>query len=970
MLRNRIIHLLLFTLFLLSSNLSNCQNSSFKHYNVNDGLPSSETYHVYQDSKGYIWIATDLGVSRFDGYNFENFDIKDGLTDDTVFEIFEDSKGRIWFIPFSCKLCYFKNDSIYQYKYNSVITNNFKTGILAKKRSFYVDKKDNVFLSIDRRGLLRIDSKGNLQVLGRKNHYQFDKYDNKILASNIATPYSKILLNIDSPGVIETNDQMVNCKIFAELIDSEKIILNTKNKIFKIINNQIQKEEIINKSIIWLSKDNVNNIWIGTRDGVYKYDSNLDKKNLYLKDKSITSVFQDNEGSYWFSTLEDGIYYMPSDKIFVLNKEDGLIDNKVLKLEKGKNSEIWLGYSTPYISNIKGNNITNYKASELKKSNITSFLYDNENDKLWFSTDESLFSLKNNKKEIYYDKTSKTKYIYPNDIAKINNRFWIATSRGILKFINNALVYNSSINSEFAYRTHSLFIDKDSSLLIGGLNGLWKYDNKKFINLGIKNPILSTRITKIKRINSNTIGLGTKGAGLLLYAKDTIIPITRNDGLLSNSINSIFAEDSTIWLATSNGLSKINFADKKNFSIENYSNYNGFSAKEVNDVCVVNNTVYAASNNGLIYFDKTRITQNNCPPPILIKNIRIQNQTKNLKKQYKLSYKENFFNIDYIGLSYRKAGNLQYKYRMIGIDTNWIYTTKTTVQYTTLPYGHYTFEVSAMNEDNIWSTEPAIINFNISPPVYKRWWFIILTIILVTGILYFVYSTRITEIKNKNQLKNNINEYKQQILRQQMNPHFIFNTLNSIQYFLLEKDTDSSLDYLSKFAKLMRMILENTQHTVIAIDDEINALELYLELESLRFEDNFSFNINIDDRINTLDWKMPALLLQPYVENSIKHGFTKILDNKKGQISIDMTLVNNHILCSVEDNGIGREKANIINLEKSNTHKSLGSKITADRVYLLNSLYGENINVKYIDKKDDNNQSQGTRVEIIIPVII
>ncbi len=967
--KNCLLFILIITFLLFLSRVSNCQETIFKHYGIKEGLPSSNTYHVFQDSKGYIWIATKKGVSKFSGYEFKNFDSQDGLADNTIFEIYEDNKERIWFIPISCQLSYYKNDSIYKYKYNNVIKDIGKN-ILPVKRSFYVDSIDNVYFSIKNRGLFKIDENGNIINL-TKQFYQFDKINNKILCSHKGNFKSnKLFINSNNSYTINQNDNLQGDGTFGEIINKNTLIINTKNKIYKISKNKIQKEKKLSKQIIWLNKDNCNNIWVGTIDGVYKFDKDLNYENSYLEGQYVSSVQKDKEGSYWFSTLLHGIYYMPSDKIQILNKKHGLIENKINYIKKGKNDEIWLTYSNSYISNIKNKKIKHYKIPDDKKISITSILYEKSTDKLLYSTNKKLMWLKNNKLNTYSLHNIINQDIYPKDIAKTKDAIWVATSSGLLKIKDNKIIYNSKKESELSNRTQTLFLDKDESLLIGGLNNLWQYKNNKLINLSTNNPDLNTRITAIKRVNKTTIALGTKGDGLLLYKKDTIIRISKKDRLLSNFINAIYVDDSTIWVATNYGLSKIQYTNYNNYKIQNFSDYNGFSAKEVNDVCVVNNTVYAASNNGLIYFDKTRITQNNYPPPIIIKNIKILNKAKKIQPTYKLSYKENYINIDYIGLSYRKVGNLQYKYRMIGIDTNWIYTTKTTVQYTTLPHGHYTFEVSAMNEDNIWSTEPARINFNISPPVYKRWWFIILTIIIVTGILYLIYYNRITEIKNKNKLKNNINEYKQQILRQQMNPHFIFNTLNSIQYFLLEKDTDSSLDYLSKFAKLMRLILENTQHTVIAIDDEINALELYLELESLRFEDNFSFNINIDNRINTLDWKMPALLLQPYVENSIKHGFTKILDNKKGLISIDMTLVNNHILCSVEDNGIGRKKANIINLEKSNTHKSLGSKITADRVYLLNSLYGENINVKYIDKKDDNNQAQGTRVEIIIPVII
>ncbi|MEA3318137.1 MAG: two-component regulator propeller domain-containing protein, partial [Bacteroidota bacterium] len=401
MIKKLYLAIFLINILLLISDISNCQNPILKHYNVKDGLPSTETYHVFQDSKGYIWFATDMGVSRFDGYKFENFDVQDGLSENTVFEIFEDSKNRIWFITFSCKLSYFYKDSIYTYKYNEVIKNNFDRDILPKKKSFYIDSNDNVYFSIDNIGLLRINKNGIIKNLTGK-YYQFDNFDNKIIASNINIPTStKLLVNNTNTFLINPKDKLQNCKLFGELINSDELIINTKNKIIKIKNKKITKQISLNKSIIWLNKDNGNNILIGTRDGAYKYDNNLNNRKKFLKGKAITSILQDNEGSYWFSTHRNGIYYMSTDKILILNKKSGLINNKVLKIEKGKNNEIWLGYSIPYISNINGNNFTHYKTSEHTRSNITSLLYDNKNDKLWFANDENLLSIKNKKIKIH-----------------------------------------------------------------------------------------------------------------------------------------------------------------------------------------------------------------------------------------------------------------------------------------------------------------------------------------------------------------------------------------------------------------------------------------------------------------------------------------------------------------------------------------------------------------------------------------
>lgn len=216
-------------------------------------------------------------------------------------------------------------------------------------------------------------------------------------------------------------------------------------------------------------------------------------------------------------------------------------------------------------------------------------------------------------------------------------------------------------------------------------------------------------------------------------------------------------------------------------------------------------------------------------------------------------------------------------------------------------------------------------------------------------------------------LDRRISELTQANLRQQMNPHFIFNTLNSIQYFVFQNDKIASNHYMSKFATLIRKTLENSRHTAIPIKEELDALQLYLELEALRFKDKLEWNINVDDEIDTLSFKVPTLLIQPYVENAITHGLMH--KEGKGKIRIDMDMKEDYILCSIEDNGIGRRKSLEINRERNHNHQSLGTTITESRLKLVNELYGRQMQVAYTDLVDASGNPSGTRVEINIPII-
>ncbi len=242
----------------------------------------------------------------------------------------------------------------------------------------------------------------------------------------------------------------------------------------------------------------------------------------------------------------------------------------------------------------------------------------------------------------------------------------------------------------------------------------------------------------------------------------------------------------------------------------------------------------------------------------------------------------------------------------------------------------------------------------------------LIVLAIAIGILLF-YQARLNNRRKISEMNRRIAEITQANLRQQMNPHFIFNTLNSIQYYMYQHDKIATNNYLTKFSILMRKTLENSQHTSIPIKDELDALQLYLELETLRFKEKFHYSIYVDEEIDTLICKIPTMLIQPYVENAISHGL--INKEGKGYLKIDLRLKDGHIACIIEDDGIGREAAMEIKRNQNKNHNSLGTRITESRLNLVNTLYGTTMKVTCTDLKDDLDCPKGTRVEIQIPIM-
>jgi LytS/YehU family sensor histidine kinase len=243
---------------------------------------------------------------------------------------------------------------------------------------------------------------------------------------------------------------------------------------------------------------------------------------------------------------------------------------------------------------------------------------------------------------------------------------------------------------------------------------------------------------------------------------------------------------------------------------------------------------------------------------------------------------------------------------------------------------------------------------------------ILVFLILTIGLLLF-RASKLKEKRRLSELNRKVSEIRQANLRQQMNPHFIFNTLNSIQYYMYQHDKLATNNYLTKFSNLMRKVLDNSQHTSIPLTDELNALSLYLELETIRFKDKFTYEIKVDDEIDPMIYKVPTMLIQPYVENSICHGLMPM--EGKGSVQIDIKLEKDYLLCRIEDNGIGREAAQERKASRGVNHNSLGTQIAASRLDLVNELDGTSLKTKYTDLRDMNGEPAGTLVEIHIPIM-
>ncbi len=980
------VFVLFFNLLMLTFSIQ-AQHPVYRNYTVDDGLLSNEIYHVTQDSKGYIWIASNMGVSRYDGKQFRNFDKQDGLPENTVFEIYEDSKGRVWFVSFPCQLSYFYNDTIHAYRYNDKLKEFAGNGTMPVKGSFLVNNDESLYIGFLVKGLYFINSHGDLvqyEGSGKNYNLKITEKGEKLLLSQLAgkllSDTAEVSTSIVSKKfLLKRSPNYSYSNIYASK-DKNAVFFARNEFLNRISSKGILSEKNMISRIIHINSDLNNDLWVGTdKTGVFCFkNGNILSEPIlhYLDNISVSSILFDKEGGKWFSSLESGLYYLPSSSFSSYTTDDGLTSMKINTLELFQNQLI-IGTNDPYINILGEGNLTVKKIAESLNGYIMK-LHNDEDKVLWIGTNDYLYSFRNgiavkfsnNHRKIKTKEKTRGVFSIKDLITDSKGRLIIGESMSLSFFANGNVIYNSYFDDDIEIRIEAVLEINGGDYLLGTNNGLWKYSNGRFENLGKKDPSLKLRITDILYSKQHdALIIGTKGSGLIFQYKDSTISITKLNGLSSNSISSLFLSGNNLWIATNYGLNVLDISKigSKDIKITSYYKLNGLISNEINDITGDSNNIYIATYRGLTIFNYRNYHPLLVTPPVYISSFRIMKKDTTIKSGYRLSSSQNLITIKFIGISFREAANLKYKYRLEGLDSKWNYTSNTEVEYAFLPPGNYNFEVLAINSDGIESADPAHIGFTILPPFWKTWWFILLALSTIAAIAYFYYTSRLKQIRKEHGLRNDIDWYRQQALAKQMDPHFVFNTLNSIQSFIIKNDRLASSQYLSKFARLMRIILNSSQKQAVPLSDEISALTLYLELESLRFQQKFDYNLVVDPSIDSSACFIPAFLIQPVIENAIWHGIMGL--KTTGRIDIEFQKNQNQLTCIVEDNGIGRKRSMELKIAVPVTKQSYGIALVESRLELLNNLYDIDMKILIVDLYNENGQPSGTRVIINLPLI-
>ena len=966
--------IILFAILLAPNKLST-QTPYFVNYDIEDGLPSSEVYDVEVDSNGVIWFATDRGLSSFNGYEFETYTTEDGLANNTILKIWNDPSGNYWLPGLDGSLTIYDHENLYPYKWNDSITSrihrpaNIAFDDFNKLYFWRIGLVFDLFSVNDESGEVTIESFDELT----------DKYPYFIKDSSIFVNINGYYIpgneiNYSGPNIIDT-DKFHFFFYKANQLDEKEKTLFKRDKSTETIDSFKFEHQILNQ--YW---EPDGHILVGTKKGLYRF-KNGDLKvspDYFFKESEVSDMAIDKEGNYWITTQQNGVFKIPTFEIYTIRTPiNNYSSEKILSIAKLEN-HIFFGSSDGSLFVVNDQ----FECNELKEQNI--------GEQHWYAS--------THKNKAYFKGLQITEVGDKLQFHKIHSSY---TFPGLSPLKNGQIfglgffevrILSPDFNREYYPSEYSFkkrivcIVEQENKIWMGTPDGLYSiidYDYDNIVNESKSDSLLNVRINDMKIDHYENLWLATIGNGLIYKTADTLFQINMNNGLKSNHANHLFVEnDSSVWIATTNGLSHLIYSfDKDNFyqkKLSSYTTIDGLLSNYINSVTKWKDNIWAATNKGICYFSPEELQQKNIDPIIILEEVIVNQENVDLSLTNSYKFNQNDWYFKFTGISFRKVEDQPfYRYRLISeiTDSTWYYTNNRDVRFNDLKAGTYIFEAAAQNKYGQWSENPILYRFTINPHFTQTWWFRGLLFLILIGIVFLVFQTRSQRIKFKEEQKRKLQEAELktkdaelQALRNQMNPHFVFNALNSIQNFVFKNDAKKANYYLSRFSKLMRDGLQFARLKYISLKEEIIFLNTYLELEKMRFPNKFQYKVVVEEDIPTNQYFIPPLLFQPILENAVKHAFKNIEYEGLLEIHFEENIPGELLKITILDNGEGFDLESVNKTTKSK-NKSLGLEIIKNQIALLNSEGKDSkASFRIFNRKTLDPQQSGTQAEFVLSI--
>ena len=950
---------------LFCSLISMGQQSKQRIYASKDGLTCETIYMVLEDDKRFIWVATDNGIYKFDGQRFKRFSTENGLPDNDCHSIEKDNSGKLWVLCYNANICYIENDRVYSKKNDPALAkiklnSHWNYGCLFDDFILFVEQETNVNYRIYKNKKIEMDS--------RKGEFIQLKRYNVLLGKKSITAYSKKNIKIaEYPYNKKSNDQIktLNENCFVLFSEGKTIRFEIKNNSFALktlpIKNLKADEFIVINHHLWTKKE---------KDFLYPLTREMQaiKTQKIAKDQNtINNIYQDFQGGFWKSTRGDELYYYTYSKNKYIDTQNGLTST-TFDANFGNRTEFFVATEMSVIQQINDNGLLPFRLAHT------------------FQSPNHVITMASNKNHIIcgtnlgntwiYNRQTKNAQTLQNlgsfkQIDYVNDSIILASTSSSCSRIN---FISKEIQKIFTGRAISSHMYRENNYFIGTIKGIhqvykdtiWKELPLNKSNFKGLEQLQNWSISDIKHVGDILI-VTTSQKGIFLFQKNKTIHLTVQDGLIENNCKGIYIQnDTSIWVSSSSGISIISFRkDLTKITIRNLTKFNGLVSSNIQGIHFLNPYIYLVTTRGIVGLHKDELFSKESKPIVYITDVKV-NAKEILCKQANNVFASatNSLELSLSAIDYRSEGNIRYAYRLKGLTNIWKLTSNKEIIFERLAPKKYILEVKAQNSNNQWSEKPARLEFEILPAWHQKLWVRILALvfcILLIGWLVFYFQQRRfqSRLKAEAQLKH-LSEIELKAIKAQINPHFIFNTLNAIQYFIQNNENEKADEYLSRMSNVIRSTLNFSNETSIALNDEIDYLTNYLELESLRFDDDFEYSIIKNIAAIHLSIQIPTMVLQPHIENALKHGLKPKKTGKK-ILSLKIYKHLNSIYCEIKDNGIGRKKSLEMNELSQLKHASQGDYLANEKLALFKTMHKINATIEIIDL-ENNGFACGTKV--------
>jgi len=957
--------------------------SRLEIFGTRDGMLSSKIYSLVQTTDRKLWIGTELGLTVYNGYHFINYPYTlDNETVGRVRCLAEDSLGNLWFGGDKGLFC-FKQGQVHKAKF--VMT----TSIIPD--ALLTDHSGNLWIG-GLQGLFRIEA-GNMNKMdglkasaypsGRVYSLATDNQSgiyfgtaagvftitrgNKnisLIWRNPDTSMPVMSVAAISPDTLAWNClnqhpvQMIKGKTSSRFTPDYigRTVFSHAKRCYALTTGGVgELNGGLSRTLAVFGKatnhavtaliDAEDNIWIGSWEGLIKFRRTgfLVYELPSAAPKETFSFLEKRNGRLLFGSNRGVVFTCQHNKLVPDATYPAFFSlAEVMSLHEDKEGGIWAGSGYQGISRWKHRKLSNWCNTGYLKDNNCRALYPYADGKLLACTE--------------------------NGVTLLD------------PLLDPPLMAHFPFRKNYT-RTPELmgcFQTENSPAWIYGSQGLYRLTGQQLVDDSIAGLLVKdVYINKIIQDKTGSIWIATLGKGLLKCRQINgslalIKAYDSRNGLPSDIVLTVLADkNNNIWLGDYMSISVIPQQGEA-APIITYNEKDGLLASYYQGLKLEQDRsgrIWGLTSMGTFSFYPDSVSNNVVPPFLELNSMFVNGEEYGFSRQQvtTVEYHRNNISFRYTAISLTDPGKIRYAYRLTGTGSGWINTQSQTVSFNSLAPGTYTFELKACNNSGIWTADILQHTFSILPPFWQTWWFRLSAGIAAAGLIVLFFNRRMAEIKNKAALQQQLRELEGKALRAQMNPHFIFNSLNAIQELIITGNIDHGYQYLSDFSRLLRLVLNNSEKNLVPLSAELEMIRLQLSLESLRFKNSFSYHIETDRLVEPEMTRIPPLLTQPYVENAIWHG----LRHKEGEKNVWVRIKekDGRLHIEIEDNGVGRAVAGAIRKQKLGTQQfeSKGSALAQQRIQLLNKQNPGMAEVQITDKLSVNNEPLGTLVTISLP---